>query len=411
MRLLFLAPYVPSLIRVRSYQLIRELAREHQVTVLAAATPAEQPAVEALRTICQRVEAVPLTLPASLWSCALGVPRGQPLQASVCCGPALQRRLASLLAEQQFDCAHVEHLRASLLGWSLVERLPTVYDAVDCISLLLERTRQGSHSRRQRLLATLERRPTRAWEAGLLRRFRWVLATSPEDAAALQALAPERPRPLVLPMGVDLDYFRPFDGPTEPATVVLSGKMSYHANVTAALYFVRQIWPRVRVRRPDARLRIVGSGPPAAITALARDPAVEVTGYLPDLRPALGRATLAVCPVTVKVGIQNKILEAMALGLPVVSSAAGARGLLAEPGRDLLVADRPADFAAAICRLLATPDLRASLGRAGRRYVERQHRWPAIVGRLTALYAEAAATGPLAGPADRLRAASLRAGG
>jgi glycosyltransferase involved in cell wall biosynthesis len=406
MKLLFVAPYVPSLIRVRSYQFVRQLAREHEVTVLAAATPAEQDAVAALRTICQRVEAVPLSVPASLRSCALGLARRQPLQARVCFLPALQRRLASLLAEQPFDCAQVEHLRAGLLGSSLVQRLPTIYDAVDCISLLLERTRQGSHSRRQRLLAALELGPTRAFEAGLLRRFERALATSAEDAAALQALAPERPPPLVLPNGVDLDYFQPFDGPPEPATVVLSGKMSYHANATAALHFVHQIWPLVRARRPDARLRIAGSGPPAALTALAHDPSIEVTGYLPDLRPALRRATLAVCPVTVKVGLQNKILEAMALGLPVVSSGAGLRGLLAEPDRDLLVADAPAAFAAAVCRLLDEPELRARLGQAGRRYVERQHRWPAIVARLSALQAEAIAAGRRPGPPERRQAAA-----
>jgi glycosyltransferase involved in cell wall biosynthesis len=165
--------------------------------------------------------------------------------------------------------------------------------------------------------------------------------------------------------------------------------MSFHANVTAALHFVRRIFPLIRAARPDARLCIVGSDPPRAIRALGSDPAISVTGYVPDLREALGRATVAVCPVTVKVGIQNKVLEAMAMGVPVVSTREGVEGLETEPGRDLLVADSPAGFAEHVCRLLADPGLRARLGSAGRRYVEAQHRWDVAASRLEDLYSEA----------------------
>jgi len=128
--------------------------------------------------------------------------------------------------------------------------------------------------------------------------------------------------------------------------------MAYHANVTAVLHFVRDILPQVRAGAPDVRLRIVGSDPPEVIRRLATDPRIDVTGYLPDLRPPIGSSTVAICPVTVKVGIQNKILEAMALGVPVVSSAKGAVGLAARAGEDLLVADGPAAFGCAVLGLL-----------------------------------------------------------
>src|SRR6185437_14741692 len=126
--------------------------------------------------------------------------------------------------------------------------------------------------------------------------------------AALGRLAPDR-SVSVIANGVDLDYFRPLAAAREPATIVFSGKMSYHANVSAALYFVQNVLPLVRTEHPGVRVRIVGSHPTARVRKLASDPGIEVTGHVQDIRESLGRATLSVCPVTVKVGIQNKILE------------------------------------------------------------------------------------------------------
>lgn len=268
--------------------------------------------------------------------------------------------------------------------------LPVVYDAVDCISLLLLRTLRSSHSLSQRLIAALEMRRTRAYESHLLTQVDRAAATSSEDARALEMLRPGA-RVTVIPNGVDLEYFQPLAGPRERATIVISGKMSYHANVTATLNFAHHVFPVVRALHPEARLRIVGANPPPSVCALARDPAISVTGYLGDIRPALGSATVAVCPVTVKVGIQNKILEAMAMGLPVVASSVGAEGLRFEPGRDALVATRWPEFADLVCRLLADEDLRRRLGSAGRRYVEQNHRWSDAATRLEELYRDAIA--------------------
>jgi glycosyltransferase involved in cell wall biosynthesis len=215
-----------------------------------------------------------------------------------------------------------------------------------------------------------------------------VVVTSPVDGGALQTLAPSA-AVRVVPNGVDVEYFRPAVGPSEAATLVLSGKMSYHANVTAALYFVHDILPTVRHSRPDTQVRIVGSKPPGAIRKLGEDPAISVTGYVDDLRQAIGGATIAVCPTKVKAGIQNKVLEAMAMGIPVVSTTEGVEGLSAAPGRDVLVADSPQEFADQVCHLLASPALRERIGAAGRQYVETHHRWDAAARRLEGIYGEA----------------------
>jgi glycosyltransferase involved in cell wall biosynthesis len=236
-------------------------------------------------------------------------------------------------------------------------------------------------------MALIELRRTRAYEVRVLHRFDRVAVTSPVDARALQALA-SGSDVAVVPNGVDTDRFRPVPGPREPTTLVFWGKMSYHANVTAVLHFVHEIFPRVRALRGDVRLRIVGSDPPRAVRALARDPAVSVTGYVEDLPVAVGQATIAICPVTVKVGIQNKVLEALALGLPVVATPAGVEGLAVRPGRDLVVADQPAKFADEVCRLLADAALRERLGQSGRDFVTDHHQWATAAEQVEALYVE-----------------------
>jgi glycosyltransferase involved in cell wall biosynthesis len=311
-----------------------------------------------------------------------------PLQAAYCRSPELTRRFHRLLEQESFDVVHIEHLRAGYLGLNAPQTMPLVFDAVDSISLLLRRTLRASHSLRQRVIAAIDLRRTEALEATLLERFHHTVVTSSEDREALVRLRPGA-AVSVVSNGVDGDYFQPDPRPTEPATIVLSGKMSYHANVSAALHLVHDVFPLVRALRPDARVRIVGSNPPPEVRKLAEDPSVTVTGYVEHVPEAIGTATVAACPVTVKVGIQNKILEAMALGVPVVSTRAGATGLGAQAGRDLLVADNAPQFAEHVCRLMDDVDLRHRVGTSGRRYVENHHTWPAATRDLLESYRRA----------------------
>jgi glycosyltransferase involved in cell wall biosynthesis len=237
-------------------------------------------------------------------------------------------------------------------------------------------------------MAAAELQRTRRYEAAILPRYDRVAVSSAVDAHELKTIAPKAEL-TVVPNCVDLDTFRPLACEREPATVIFSGKMSYHANVTAVQRFVREIYPIIRRAQHDVRLRIVGSDPTRAVRDLAQDPTITVTGFVPDLRDVIGTATVAICPVTVKAGTQYKILEAMAMELPVVSTTLGLEGLGAEPERDLLVADGAADFAQRVCALLADAQLRKRLGQAGRQYVETHHRWDDAARKLERLYQEA----------------------
>jgi glycosyltransferase involved in cell wall biosynthesis len=165
--------------------------------------------------------------------------------------------------------------------------------------------------------------------------------------------------------------------------------MSYHANVTMTLHLVHEIMPHVWQQRPEAKLLVVGKDPAREIQALAQNPNIVVTGTVDALPPYLQKATVAVAPITYGAGIQNKILEAMGCGTPVVTTPQAVSALCIEPGRDLLVADSPESYAQAILSVLANPQRQEELGRNGRLYVEQHHHWPNVAARLETIYAEA----------------------
>jgi glycosyltransferase involved in cell wall biosynthesis len=172
----------------------------------------------------------------------------------------------------------------------------------------------------------------------------------------------------------------------EPDTLVISGKMSYHANVTMCLNFVSRVMPLIWAKRPSVKLWLVGKDPTKELQALRENPAITVTGTVADIRPYLLRANLAVTPLTYGVGIQNKVLEAMACGTPVVSTPQAVSALSAVDRRDVAVANSPEELASTILRLVDDPDQCARLGLNGRKYVEENHCWDEIAAHLEEVY-------------------------
>lgn len=396
MRVWYFVPYPPSLIRVRPYNLIRQLAaRGHEVTVFTLwADERERADIEALRPDVHAIRSVRLPRWRSLANSLLAVPTTAPLQASYGWDGALLSGLSQMPTP---DIIHVEHLRGAryalrLKAWrsELKAYVPVVWDSVDCISLLFEQAAGRSRRLFSRLMTRFELGRTRRYEAWLAGQFDRVLVTSPKDQDAFRVLAPsivDTGRVEVLPNGVALDYFTP--DPTQPrgvANLVISGKMSYHANVTMAVQFAQNVFPLVKSARPDVKLVIVGKDPAPEVRALAADPSVTVTGGVPDVRPYLREATVAVAPIAYGVGIQNKVLEAMAVGTPVVCTPQAVSALQTVDGQDLLVAQTDADQANAILSLLNDPALAARVGASGRAYIERHHDWSRITERLEAIY-------------------------
>jgi glycosyltransferase involved in cell wall biosynthesis len=403
MHVLYVVPYAPNPIRTRPYNLIRSLRRRgHDITLLTlTGSAAEQDDLAALEAEGVTVIAEQLTR-GRAWGNSLGaVFSPEPVQSAYCWQPALARQLERHLQSSNgrppVDLVHVEHLRGaryalhaqSALG--AASSVPLVWDSVDSISHLFRQAAGRSASRVSRWVTRLELPRTEQYEGWLTWQFDTVLTTSATDRAALVALAASHgqgtPPVEVVPNGVDLEAFRPDPAVArEPATLVLSGKMSYHANVTMAVYLVREVMPLVWAERPDARVLIVGKDPTADVQALAADPRVVVTGTVPDLAPYLQRATAAIAPVAYGAGIQNKILEAMACGAPVVTMPQAAAALQAMPERDLLLGRDAAELAAAVLGLLNDAGRGKAIGRAGRAYVEAHHDWDAAATRVELIY-------------------------
>lgn len=389
MRVLMVLPYPPSQIRIRPFGFLQALARRgHRIRVLAVQPPEDRDAnLEPLRRLGVEIQCFPLSRGRTLRNMVRAWMRGDPMQAGYAEHPGLREALRRSL-EEPWDVVHVEHLR----GAGFAEEVPPerlVFDAVDSITRLFEQAQALAPTALVRWLARLELGRTRRLEARWSARFLRGIVTSREDAEVLRRLAQDgRARWTVIPNGVDLAFFSPQPIAREPATLIFTGKMSYHANVAAALDLIREIMPRIWRRWPEVRLWIVGRNPPPLLHRAARDPRVRIVGTVPDLRPYLARATLAVCPLRYAVGIQNKVLEAMAMGTPVVVTPPALGGLAAVPGRDLWVAEGAGAFAEAVGRLLESPAERAALGAAGRAYVEAHHRWEALAKRLEAIYAD-----------------------
>jgi glycosyltransferase involved in cell wall biosynthesis len=293
--------------------------------------------------------------------------------------PALQRALDQVLRARRFDIVNLEfsflghfELRQAPPG----ERLPAL--VVDSHNIDYELVRQYARagvSLARRLYAGANWRKLRREELGTYRDADGVYLCSAADERRLLDQVPGV-RTAIIPNAADVEYYQP--RPTDPRpdgrTVVFFGILSYVPNLDGVIHFVQNIWPRIADAHPDARLKIVGGRPPPSLLALA-GPRVELTGFVPDLRPHLAAAAAVVVPLRLGGGTRLKIVEAMAMGKAIVSTTLGVEGIEAVPGRDLLVEDEPAAFADAVNRMLTHPDLAALIGQSARRLAVERYSW------------------------------------
>jgi glycosyltransferase involved in cell wall biosynthesis len=427
LKILFVVPYAPNRIRTRSFHLIQTLASVgHQITLATLWSNREE--WEDVRRLAGQLDglvAERMPLARSVWNCLRSFPTSQPVQAAYSWSPRLAARLVQTLETKHFDVIHVEHLRGARYGLLLrsvlarcpQQRTPLIWDSVDCISRLFRDAARKSHTFCSRLTTRIELPKTQRYEGWLTTRFVRVLVTSETDRRELLKLAANWSRRqrndledslgeriVVVPNGVDLDYFAPEKEPRRPLTLVISGKMSYHANVTAVVRFVKDVMPLIWAQLPDAHLWVVGKDPPPEIQDLgipwkerqapnvsptAGETRIQITGTVEDIRPFLCQATLAVAPIQYGAGIQNKVLEALACGTPVVATPRAVDALRVQTGQHLMVAESQRELADSILSLLNDPQMCSRLGREGRLFVEQQHDWCSAVRNLTQIYRDA----------------------
>jgi len=306
--------------------------------------------------------------------------------------PAFQQALTRLLRATRFDIINLEfpylghyHLRQAPPG----ERLPPL--VVDSHEIAYDLARQFARtggSLDRRLYAGVNWRKLRREELGTYRAADGVYLCSAFDEQRLLEQVPDA-RTAVIPNAADVDFYQPrsSDPPPDGRSVVYFGLLSTAPNIDGVIHFVQDIWPRIAQAHPEAHCKIIGGRAPASLLALA-GPRVELTGFVPDLRPHLASAAAIVVSLRQGGGTRLKIVEAMAMAKAIVSTTLGAEGIEAVPGRDLLIEDNPAAFADAVSRLLADPGLATRLGRSGRRLAVERYAWRAAAGALEGFYRE-----------------------
>jgi glycosyltransferase involved in cell wall biosynthesis len=319
----------------------------------------------------------------------------------------MQRKINQLLAEENFQLIHAQLFR---MGQYVIktEGIAKVLDLCDSLALNLSR-RAELDCTPKRFLVKLEEKRVRRYEVEIMKAFDSGTVVAHFDRDYL--LNQDNSLNLsVVPMGVDLKYFQPLkvnnDSNREDVTekqnmtltvqedfaddrsknLLFTGTMNYFPNSDAVIYFCNNVFPLIQKRYPDATFYIVGNHPTEQIRRLADQKGVVVTGYVPDIRPYFEKASVFVAPLRAGSGIQTKNLEAMAMGIPVVTTSIGAMGLEAETDTELLIADTPETFAERVIYLIENPDIRRNLADAGRKRVEASYDWQVLVNRLEQVY-------------------------
>lgn len=382
--------------RMRIMHLLRHLAARHEVDLIACTQgPAHLAQRDELQRICASVTAVerpgrPLRLTDHLISVFVPEPASVRATWSVelvrAVEEATQRRRPEAVVAFEIDMAPYA-LR--------VKGAPRILEELELAYLLEHYRRQRSLYRRLRYLLTALQH--RRYVARLLPAFDAVTVVSEREASLTRELARAAPVEIVvIPNGADLDDCQHYRYTPEPDTLIYPGALTYAANFDAVSFFLTAIFPLIKRQRPAVIFRVTGHNTPEQQAALATYEGLVLTGYVEDVRALIARSAVEVVPLREGGGTRLKILEALALGTPVVSTSKGAEGLNLVPGQDLLIADTPADFAAAVVRLLASPDERARLSVNGRRAVAAQYDWRSIGTRFVDLVEAVAARRSLA---------------
>ncbi len=365
--------------------LLRHLAGRHEIDLISFTLPGQETACDWGRKICATATEIPyrsLSLPARMTSLVNQFARGRAMNPRA----ALEQAVGKELQRGRWELVHVEGGYAGgLLGAIGVPALLSVHDAETL--RLRELANCGSGTLRKarfRLLEALEAR----FERIVYPRFNLCLVVNERDKDVIGRIAP-RARVRVLSNGVDVEYFSPLTPlVARPCSVVFHGNLSYPPNAEAAIHLAREILPFLREKRPETTLRIVGSQAGADVLALGRIPGVSLVPDAEDLRPHLGAGGVYACAVSHGSGIKNKILEAMAMALPVVSYRAAASGIGAMEGREILLADTPEEFSAALEKLFADPERAQAQGRAAREFVSERYCWGSRARELETIYQE-----------------------
>ena len=391
MKILFLSqrvPYPPNRgDKITTWRLVDRMRREHEVRCVCFAH--DEADIKAAAQLTEMgIETIPIAHN-ERWKKLTSLPlflTKTPLTLGVYGSSALQAKVLELA-----DWADMAYAYSSSMG-AFLEPLVDLPRVMHLGELDSDKWRQYSekasfpmslvYRREWKTLLEFERRIGRSFTEN-------VLCTPLEERIFNEQIPGASST--VLRNGVDLEAFSPAPEAAEPNHLVFTGVMNYYPNVDGCLWFAKEILPRIRERHPDTRFTIIGSHPNAEIEALGREPGIHVTGFVDSVTEWVHKGSVAVAPLRIARGIQNKVLEAMACGLPVVGTTSATQGVEGQAGRDYLVADDATLFVEHVCSLLDDAAKARELGQAARRFVEQNYHWEVVFSHLDEIIAKCAA--------------------
>lgn len=411
MKLLFLTPQLPfppqQGTTIRNFNIIKHLAARHAIHLVSFGTPQELDD-SPLREYCSRIEIAPPPVRATLTRTYETLASPLPDMARRLHSPVLAQKLTALLRQEKYDAIQIEGIEMAQI-WRLETRdwsraNPQVASRQSPISIFDDHNAEWVL---QKTAFETDVKNPRRWHGALYSWIQWhklsrferevclqanrVVAVSAEDAQAIGSLD-LRIKPVVIPNGVDVEYYVPSEEvcakPLADLSVVFTGKMDFRPNIDAALWFAGEILPALRQEIPLAHILFVGQKPSAQVSALNSRPGVQVTGWVPDTRPFIADAAVYAVPLRMGGGTRLKVLEAMAMGKAIVSTTRGVEGIACVDGREVVIADTARDLAHAIAALLRDKARARELGANARKLAEQLYDWHKIVPRFETIYAQ-----------------------
>ena len=386
MRILFLSSWFPfppdNGARMRTWGLLRQLARKHDIAMLSFArdVPIDRSSLEAVDQFCQVLAVVPygISRQSGPWSLA-HLFSMKPRSLLQTYSLEMEARVRDALHKHTFDL-----IIASEIGPGLcttphavgVSAIPLVIEDLE-LSMILDAVRAQDTCKGQ-MRHRLTWWKQRQYAVRLLRQVQGCTVASDQERVLLQRIAPEFEALKVIPNGLDLELYKGDWQPPMSDSLIFPGALTYQANFDAMVFFLETVFPLVQLQCPEVTLRITGRTDGAPLTRLPVNEHVVLTGYVKDVRPVIAQSRVCVVPLLTGGGTRLKILEAMVLGTPVVSTSRGAEGLEATPGEHILIADQPEEFADAVVRLLTDDALHDRLSVNGRCLVKEQYDWVSI---------------------------------
>ena len=372
--------------KIRPFNIIRHFKEQGHCVTVGSLARSEEEAEEGqgLRQYCDKLLVGCIGKMSAMTQMIARLPTPSPSSMGYFYSARLHRAMRTELSQDNYDLVFV-HCSSAAQYVKAPFGIPSILDFGDMDS---HKWLDYSSFKPQPLALGywLEGTKLKREEKRLARRFDLCTCTTQAELDTLNGLQAAE-RTSWFPNGVDAEFFSPREEPYNPNSICFIGRMDYYPNQQGMLFFCRSVLPLVQGKRPGTELTIVGASPSSEIKDLASLPGVTVTGTVDDVRPYIGRAALSVAPLAIARGTQNKILESMAMGVPVVASDTAAGGVDAVPDEHILTANTPADFADKVVRLLSNPVERNRFAEAARERVITNHSWATSMRKLDGIVA------------------------